>query len=66
MKTKRLRVSAGVSVMLLMAIVFIGGLARAVSLVAVGMPSKPMLGALVIELVVTPLLYLWQRRVARS
>jgi Domain of unknown function (DUF4345) len=52
--------------LLLTAIVFIGGLARAASLVAIGIPSKPMLGALAIELVVTPLLCLWQRRVARE
>jgi hypothetical protein len=52
--------------LLLTAIVFIGGLARAASLAAVGMPSKPMLGALAIELVVTPLLCLWQNRVARE
>jgi hypothetical protein len=52
--------------LLLTGIVFVGGLARAVSLVAVGVPSKPMLGAVVMELVVTPLLCIWQRRVSRG
>jgi hypothetical protein len=50
---------------MLAAIVVIGGLARAVSLALVGTPTAPMLGALTMELGVTPLLALWQARVAR-
>lgn len=50
---------------LLTAIVFVGGLARALSLVELGAPSTPMLGGLAMELFVTPLLCLWQSRIAR-
>lgn len=50
---------------LLAIIVAIGGCGRAVSLALVGAPSTPMLFALAMELVVTPLLALWQARVAR-
>jgi hypothetical protein len=49
---------------LLAAIVVIGGLGRLVSLLARGAPDKPMLAALVMELMVTPALALWQGRVA--
>jgi hypothetical protein len=49
---------------LLTAIVVTGGLGRLVSLLARGTPDKPMLAALVMELVVTPALALWQSRVA--
>src|SRR4051812_26697407 len=51
---------------LLGGIVFVGGLARLWSLLAVGTPSAVMLGALAMELVVAPLLTLWQLRVARG
>ncbi len=51
--------------LLLGGIVFIGGLGRLWSLLAVGAPSPVMLGALAMELLVTPLLTLWQRRVSR-
>jgi hypothetical protein len=50
---------------LLTAIVFIGGLARVVSLINVGQLSNPMLFGLVMELMVTPLLCLWQWRISR-
>ena len=50
---------------ILTAIVFIGGLARLVSLDFAGVPSLPMIAGLIMELVVTPLLCLWQFRVAR-
>lgn len=50
---------------LLTAIVFAGGLARLLGLVLAGVPPAPMLGGLAMELVVTPLLCLWQGRVAR-
>ena len=46
-------------------IVVIGGLARLASLIGHGLPSLAMLGGLAMELVVTPLLCLWQMRVAR-
>jgi hypothetical protein len=52
-------------VRLLTAIVMTGGLGRLFSLLAHGAPDKPMLAALVMELVVTPALALWQARVAR-
>jgi hypothetical protein len=45
---------------LLTGLVFIGGLGRAVSLETVGLPDVPMLFGLIMELVVTPLLCLWQ------
>jgi hypothetical protein len=47
-------------------LVFIGGLGRLAGLVTYATPSLPMLGGLVMELVVTPLLCLWQFRIARD
>ena len=47
-------------------IVVVGGLARLFGLVLTGMPSLTMVGALVMELGVTPLVCLWQFRVARQ
>jgi hypothetical protein len=47
-------------------VVVAGGLARLAGLGLTGVPSLPMLGALAMELVVTPLLCLWQARVARQ
>jgi hypothetical protein len=56
---------AGARFALLTLIVVCGGFFRALGLLATG-PSDPwMVAALVMELVVTPLLYLWQGRVAR-
>ena len=52
--------------LLLGGIVVVGGLGRLWSLVTVGAPSAIMLGALAMELVVTPLLTLWQLRIARA
>ena len=49
---------------LLTAIVFIGGLARLAGLVFDGVPSTPMVLAIGLELAVTPLLCLWQVRIA--
>jgi hypothetical protein len=49
---------------LLAAIVVLGGLARLLSLAVAGEPSAAMLGGLALELVATPLLALWQARVA--
>jgi len=50
---------------LLTFLVLVGGLARAWSLLRAGVPAAPMLGALAMELLVTPLLCLWQARVAQ-
>jgi hypothetical protein len=51
---------------LLTAIVALGGLVRLVGLVAVARPDRVMQSAVVMELVVTPLICLWQARVARQ
>jgi hypothetical protein len=51
---------------LLAAIVFVGGLGRLCSAIAVGAPGGPMLFGLAMELVVTPALAVWQYRVARG
>lgn len=45
-------------------VVVIGGLARLLGLTLTGIPSLAMLGGLGMELVVTPLICLWQVRVA--
>ena len=50
---------------LIAALVAVGGLARLLGLVANGPPGRLMLAALAMELVVTPALALWQRRVGR-
>lgn len=55
----------GSRVRLLTAIVFLGGLMRLIGLIMMGVPGGGMLFGLCMELVVTPLVYLWQRRVAR-
>jgi hypothetical protein len=47
-------------------IVAIGGLSRLYSLITVGRPNTVMTCALFVEMVLTPSLYLWQRRVARG
>ena len=49
----------------LAAIVFVGGLARLGAVVVMGWPPLPTTLALVMELAVTPLLALWQARIAR-
>jgi len=46
-------------------VVVLGGLARLLGLYLTGVPSLTMLGALAMELGVTPLLCLWQARVGR-
>jgi hypothetical protein len=51
---------------LLTFIVVAGGLARLLSVQEVGAPSRGMAAALVMELLVTPALALWQWRVARQ
>jgi hypothetical protein len=46
--------------------VFLGGIGRCISMVAVGPPGDPtMIGGLVLELGVVPLLVAWQRRIGR-
>ena len=50
---------------LLTAIVALGGLMRLMGVLSVARPGSPMLFGLAMELVVTPLLCLWQARVAR-
>lgn len=50
---------------LLTAIVVTGGLGRLVALLTRGVPDKSMVAALVMELLVTPALALWQGRVSR-
>ncbi len=51
---------------LLSFIVVAGGLARFISLALIGLPPFEMRAALAMELCVTPLLCLWQWRVARK
>lgn len=53
-------------VQVLTLVVVAGGLGRLVGLALTGLPSLAMLGALVMELAVTPLVCLWQMRVARA
>ncbi len=53
-------------VRVLTAIVVIGGLGRLLGLALNGQPSRVMMFALVMELMVTPLLCVWQARVARG
>jgi hypothetical protein len=54
----------GPRVRLLTAIVFVGGLARLGGAFAMGETSPPMLFGMAMELVVTPLICLWQSRIA--
>jgi hypothetical protein len=46
-------------------IVFIGGLSRLWSLIGVGQPNIEMTCALSVELLLTPVVYFWVRRIAR-
>ena len=55
----------GARFQLLGALIVSGGLARLVSLIAVGMPSAGHIAGLAMELGVVPLLMLWQWRVAQ-
>jgi low temperature requirement protein LtrA len=57
--------SKGRMFQLLTAIVFIGGLARLYGVLIDGWPGTPMICGLAMELVVTPLLCLWQALLAR-
>jgi hypothetical protein len=51
---------------LLTLLVFIGGLGRLLGLLLTGVPSLYMLSGLALELVITPILALWQTRVANA
>jgi hypothetical protein len=51
---------------LLTAFVVLGGLGRLASIFFYDLPEDPMLAALVMELVITPLLCLWQSRLANG
>jgi Domain of unknown function (DUF4345) len=51
---------------LLTLLVVIGGLARLLGLLLTGIPSLYMLSSLALELVITPILALWQTRVANA
>ncbi len=51
---------------LLTLLVFIGGLGRLLGLLLTGVPSLYMLSGLGLELVITPILALWQTRVANA
>ena len=51
---------------LLTAVVLAGGIGRLIGLAFVAVPGTPMLAALIMELVVTPLLCLWQSAIARE
>lgn len=55
----------GIKFRLLTFIVFVGGLARLVSVYVHGWPSPPMIFGLCMELIVTPLLSYWQYRMAK-
>lgn len=46
-------------------IVVTGGFCRAIGMLVIGPPAPVMSAALVMEVVVTPLLYLWRERVGR-
>jgi|SRR5271157_1291042 len=56
----------GPTFLLLTAIVFLGGLARLYGVLLQGLPGYPMIFGLLMELVVTPLLCLWQWRLASA
>ncbi len=56
----------GAAFRLLTAIVFIGGLGRLYGAFVQGLPGAPMIFGLGMELVVTPLLCLWQAQIASA
>jgi hypothetical protein len=56
----------GARISLLTLIVVTGGFFRAFGMLVDGSPGPIMTGALIVELVVAPLVYLWQLRVARD
>jgi Domain of unknown function (DUF4345) len=52
--------------LLLGGIVVLGGFGRLLSMLTMGAPSPVMIGALAMELLATPIITLWQLRIARS
>jgi len=56
----------GARISLLTLIVVTGGFFRAIGMLMDGSPGPAMTGALIVELVVAPVIYLWQLRVARD
>ena len=58
--------STGPRLRLLAGLVFFGGLSRFLGMMLTGVPSLYMLGALFMELIVTPILVIWQWRIARA
>ena len=58
--------STGPRFRLLAGLVFVGGLSRFLGMTLTGVPSLYMLGALCMELIVTPILVIWQWRIARA
>lgn len=58
--------TSGAAFRLLTLLVIVGGLSRVAGLFLGGEPGLPMQLALMMELVVTPLLYLWQTKVASN
>lgn len=58
--------TAGAIFRAITAVVFVGGLARLVSLAVAGSPSWPMLGGLAMEIGVTPALAIWQWRLSQK
>ena len=56
----------GQSFRLLGGIVVLGGVGRVVGVIVAGPPTWPMLATLGMELAITPLLCLWQGRIARQ
>lgn len=57
---------AGERFSLLTLLVVIGGLGRAIGMLRFGPPGWAMSAALALELIIAPLVYLWQTRVART
>jgi hypothetical protein len=56
----------GIAIMIAGSAVILGGIGRCISMATVGHPGEPtMIGGLVLELGIVPLLVLWQRRIAR-
>lgn len=55
----------GRRILLLTALVVIGGIGRLLGVMLIGIPSRAMVAALAMELIVTPLLALWQVRIAK-
>ncbi len=55
-----------VPVRIALAVLFLGGLARAFAWARYGTPAVPLIGAAALELVGSPLVWIWHRRVVRT